>query len=593
MKWFFGQNKDDSQDYLRISYGDIEEVLEKAGIPDDKVSQVTDSLFERLNNDVKEKSVLTLDEFGSTFNNVVADLYFRATNTIQRAKQLSQFIEQNSEVGSSVKLYASYITYGAADIQLDEYKVIVSGENTDKVSEANKLIATFEDTTKIKRLIYQLAKDLVSFGDAYLEKIRDKDGKLIGLAYIPADSVYVKLNDRGIPVAYYQFIEKPLSAVDDKILLQYEAKRKVIKFEPSEIAHFNDGSVIGFSDSTVSNLIVQCRFMKLLEETLLVHRITRSRRFIVFFLDVAGKTKEQIKSAVRAFTRTIKKMFTLNIEEGEIQRERTIMPSVSDLVIPITKDSATKVQAIPSDPSATKIDDLKFYSNRITQALLTSHIFGSEKTGKEQYIQEAFFRMVRIYQKQMAFVLSDIYKEVLEQEGYKDLRVSVVFPAPDPSVEIKVIDSVVRRMMVVNQLIATTGVVPPNRWIVEYVFKDLTMLEVEQLVNMLLYAEKEQNKAAEGNEYPTVFQQNEETENAPQEEFLAQSTNAFDLANEENKDLFSTNTAYGDFFSHLFELKRTNEAVNEKTTKQSDLVSARLTQSIKLAMDYLKLLQDK
>jgi len=582
MAWLFGHsNKDESSEFIKVKFEDLEDVLEKAGMESEKVTDVVDSLYNKLGDKVQEKTLLDYDEFSAFASTNLADIYYRGTNSIQRAQQLSKFIEDNSDVGGSIRLYASYITYGAADIQLDEYKVVLSGKDTDKVKSATELVNSFEDTTKIKRLIYQLAKDLVSFGDAYLEKIYDKDGKLIGLAYIPTKSVYVQLDDKGVPIAYYQFLDKMPKEINQSMLFTYETKKQVIKFMPNEIAHFNDGSVIGFSDSTVNNLLVQCRFMKLLEETLIIHRITRARRFIVFFLDVTGKTKEKIRRAVRNFTNTIKKMFTLNIHEGQIESERSITPSISDLVIPVTKDNATKVQTIPSDPSATKIDDLKFYSGKITQALLTSHVFGQEKSSKDDYIQQAFFRMVRIYQKQISFILKDIYEEVLEQAGYDDLRISVIFPSPDPTVELKIIDSVVRRMMVVNQLIATTGIVPPNNWIVEYVFKDMTMIETEQLINMLNYAQKEQNKAAEGNEYPTIFEgEDEDNEENTNNAFQTSNSNTFSLNDNQN------NTEAGtQFFNHLFDLKSNNAfTVQEKYAKE---YLQRTDEILKLSMQLL------
>ena len=578
---FLKPNKEEPETVAEIDLSSLEQKLLSDGFDNESVSKIVNTLHDELITQVEEKTVLTYDDIFGFVEKSIDSLYMRASNKIAQAKHLKEFIEQNPEIGGSVKLYASYIVYGAADIQLDEYKVVLSGQDTQKVEQAQQLIDQFNRKSKIKRYLYLIAKDVVALGDAYLEKIRDDQGKLIGVGYLPAETVYPIVDSKGVIQYFYQIprVNNP-EGLNQKVVYEYYTQNKALKFEPDEVIHFNDGSVVGFNDSPINNLLVQCRFLKLLEESILIHRVTRARRFILFFLDVTGKTKKEIRTAITKFTNTVKKIFNLNIDQGQIERERALMPSVSDLVIPITKGSETKVQTIPSDPSATKIDDLKFYTNRITTTLLTSHVFSPERTGKEDFVQQAFFRLVRIYQKQLSFALQDVYRELLDDYGFDDIEVSILFPSPDPSVELKIVDTVVRRMMVVNQLIATTGVVPPNRWIVEYVFKDMTMLEVKQLINMLDYAQKQQNQTAEGNEYPSLFQQGEQ-EAQPEES-----------AQTESEQPEKQENPFSNLSDQLVNALYSNsQPVIEQTKDQGSSVTSFLDRSnkvIELAMKYLE-----
>lgn len=500
----------DPSEFVEVQLDVLKSRLQQEGLSEDTSSEIVSNLEKALTEKVTEKSIISYEDFYNTVQQSIEQLYITVEDRLRLARELKNFVENNPEVNNSIKLYASYIVYGSAEIQLDEYKVILSGKDVELVKQAEEYITQWEKKSKIRRTIYLCAKDLVSYGDSFLEKIMDSSKRIVGVNYIPSYTMLAKVRPSGKVDKFYQVIDKHLKFVDVydmnglSVLL---TDKKVVEFEPYEIIHFNDGSSIGFTDSPIKNLLVQWKFLKLLEEALLIHRLTRARRFIIFFLDVTGKTKKEIRKAITNFTNKVKRLFRFDLNQGEMQSDRSMIPASSDLVIPVTKESATKVQTVPSDPSATKIDDLKFYINRVTTNLFTSHIFSSERNGKEEFVQKAFMRMVRILQKQMIYTLEDLYTEILFQAGYKDISVSIQFPSPDTTEEIKVIDAVVRRMMIVNQLIATMGIVPPTKWIINYVFKDMSQFEVKQLIEMLEYAQKQQEKEAEGEEYPSLFEE--------------------------------------------------------------------------------------
>jgi hypothetical protein len=495
--------------------------LTSEGIAEEQASHIVSNLKDHVQDVVNEKTTMTHDDFMDAVTSDIKNAYSFPENRTMAAAELERFIRTNPEVSNSIKLYASYIIYGAADVALDEYRVVISGGNTSQVQEAEKDIRKWEHTSRIRQTLFPVAKELVSYGDAFLEKIYyGSDTNLAGVSFIPSKTMHTKVNSMGHAVKYYQILENGLVLTDNMFAITSTdfagtpsistllSDKRVVEFERREIAHFNDGSAIGMQDTTFYNLIVLWKFLKMLEESLIIHRVTRARRFVVFFLDVTGKTGKEIRASVSAFTGKLKQIFRFDFSRGIKTADRSTLPASSDLVIPITKDSATKVQTIPSDISATKLDDLKFYLNRVTTNLFTSHIFSEQKTNKEEYVEKAFMRMVRIYQKQMQFTLRDLYEEVLEGKGYKDLQVEILFPSPDTQQEIKIVDTIVRRMMIVNQMIATLGVVPPNKWVVNYVFKDLSQFEVTELIALLEFEKEKRENTAEGEEYPSLFEEN-------------------------------------------------------------------------------------
>lgn len=521
---------------------------------------------------VTEKAHLSYDEFTTAIENKVHGLHLMPMNRTAACKEVETFVRQNPEVSNSVRLYASYITFGSAEIKLEEYRTVFNSKNPERVKQAEEYINRWENSTKIKRKIFLLAKDIMPYGDAFLEKIYT-NGKISGISYIPAKTMQIKVSRQGHPLKYFQIVDQATHFADDEIDTSTAPldERTVIEFETKEIVHFNDGSSLGVTDTPLYNLVVLWKFLKMLEEAMLIHKMTRARRFIVFFLDVTGKTKKEIRSSVSNFTSGIKSLFKMDLKKGDILSDTSSIPASSDLVIPVHKDSATKVESIPSDPSATQIQDLKFYLNRLTTNLLTSYIFSNDvKTGKEDVIEKAFMRMVRIYQRQMEYSLEDLYMEVLQQGGFDDVSAKIIFPPPDANQEIKIIDTIVRRMMIVNQLTGSLGSAPPIKWVVNYAFKDLTQFEIKELIQLM---EEEAKKALEEQsseeEMQSVFDSEKEG-----------STNA----QESIDDIYGT-----DIDASILNLIAThkNQNVFEKAVQSAANKSRE--DALKLGLEYLKI----
>jgi len=376
----FGNKKD-----REINPEALTEVLsqENDDISKDKIAEIVAQVSENYNK-VTEKTEMTYDDFLGDISDKVATIYNQPQNRLKFCEVVSNFISENPEAFNSVRIYASYICYGSIELKLDEYKVSYVNEDINKIRKATKIIDSFEKTSRIKRLVYLIASEVVKYGDAFLEKIRD-NGRLKAVAYLPSKDVIFKVDKLGNPSEFYQVVRNEYENVDNVRIFKDMENGKGVKFEKDEIVHFNDGTPAGFADNPFSTLAFIWKSLKLIEESLLIHRVTRARRLIVFFLDVTGRTKEQIRKSVNTFVNKLTSIFRINTDDGTMNRNKSVIKQGNDIVIPVSKDSKSKVQVIPSDTSATNITDVQFYHNRLMQNMLTTHIFGNEKTGKEEY----------------------------------------------------------------------------------------------------------------------------------------------------------------------------------------------------------------
>ena len=452
--------------------------------------------------DVSEKSEFTFEDTPFALTHSISNYMVKPQeDRLSICSEIDMLIGNYPEALQSVRIYASTITYGSPEFKLDEYKWVLNKLNKDVTDEmlegAKKFLYRYEKECGIKRLIYMVSRDLVKYGDAFLEIIR-KDDKIVSFAYIPSNSVYIEIDSFGNPKRYYQIKKTSLSNYKDLIKKGKIKENEIIVFEKSEILHFNDGSFIGASDSSFKSLIPIWRAYCLLEQSLVIHRVTRSRRYVVFFVDVSGKDRKEVKKSIRAFVSKLRSFFTFDVNSGIKYNYKSSIKTGEDLVIPVTKNSATKMQIIPADTGAHKIDDLNFFHKRLLNILFTEHLFGDKKNAKNPDIDKAFNRIIRVYQRQLSWILEDVYTKILNENGYDNIEVSILFPTPDSEEETKLVDTLVRRLLLINQLTSVLGQTLPFTWVINYVFQDLTMAQLEELKELLL---KQQEEPSEDREY--------------------------------------------------------------------------------------------
>jgi hypothetical protein len=547
---------------------------------DDVVEKITSKLVEGLQKSF-EQYVSSIEsntddiDFGA-FNvleeqikNLTPEI-FRTSSRRELCKTIKQFVRNYPEVYNSIRLIASYIVYGSSDISIEEYKsypLTLSSETPKEDLElAQKILSKFEKDSRIKEYMFKIAIDLIECQDAFLELIKNKEGKIVNVKYLPTETIEIELDRLGNPVRYIQILnldEIPRFA-DNKDYSQLDYLKEhygdfvkierredidnpyvEIIFNKDEILHFNDGSRVGVSDNPLVSMIIMWKFLRMVEEALVIHRITRARRFMIFFLDITGKTKEKALYHIRNFTNKLKNIFSIDLSTSSLIGKNSIVKSALDLVIPITKDSATKVQTIPSDPSASKIEDLKFYLNRILTNLMTSWVFYPERTGKEDIQKEAMIRMVKIYQKHMSYTISRLYEKILTERGLKNMSVEVLFPNPDSEAEVKLTDVAVRRMMLISQLSAIVGTSLPVDYILEFVFKDFSTNEVRQLIEII----KETQRQSENQELGAIFGAKEQTDL-----ILPDFTKVAELHNQTNDKSFEQSKNKSDILIQLFKI---------------------------------------
>ncbi|MEM4958596.1 MAG: portal protein, partial [Nanopusillaceae archaeon] len=474
---------------VNILKNSLSEVLNDDAVVESIVNRVIDLSQKREKSSIEKRyiSESELISIVEEYANNISQYTFR--NRIDLCKEVDDIISQSPELFNAVRLYASYIVFGASSIKIDQYKyILVSRKGSDDYVEIEKdlekarnILDEFENKSEIKKIIYEIAKDLIKYGDAFLEIIRDNNKKIINVAYIPSNRVLIFTDEFGRVKKIAQVL-KDISILNEMDIFSKKENKDIVLFEKGEFLHFDDRTPAGISDNPFLNIAKLWRLIKILEQSLVVYKVGRAKRLISFFVDVSNKTEEEVRKYIEAFKRKLQAVFSIDTKSGDIYSNNVNLSIGQDLIIPIRGNSKTRIEAIQADTSQRYSEEILPFYQRLLNNLFVNWAIGIQRTGKEDLEKEAFLRLVKIYQSSIAEKLTKLYQKILEQNNINTVKVLIEFPSPETEMDVKIVDAILRRIMVINQVISIIGTPIPIEWIIKYAFKDLSYYEIDELI---------------------------------------------------------------------------------------------------------------
>jgi len=412
------------------------------------------------------------------------------------------------EIHSAVTKIADTICYGSGLSELEQYNILIvqkeyysfkkqlenseilnenlflkldlleqQNQNDPIIAEAYEKIEEWEERTNIKELIYDITIDLVKYGDAFLEKSKKGDEYY----YLPSNEIIWELDKTGKPIKYWQ--------------VKMEDKKEL---NPKNIIHFST-AVVPPGETMLYPLIRNWRYLKILEDAIIINRITRATMKLIFKIDVTGKSSTKAKLYLMKFAEKLKQKTQINIKEGMIQGDYSGLRDFLDIILPVTKDSATDVQSISGDSSLQRVDDVQLMQRRLLAALdiPKAYLNFEEATRNRSIIDRIetnFARTIRKYQRKLILGLKKIYKDVLSDIDWNKYKLIIEFPSP--SIVDEQIKSEVqqRKTLVINNLYNVLPTTLPIEFIINYVFKELSLAEKYKLIKALTDKLNKNNK---------------------------------------------------------------------------------------------------
>lgn len=311
-------------------------------------------------------------------------------------------------------LMKRYIDYENMDDYPDTHRALNTYADESTASDFQRDMSMWVDTTDdyLKAVLVDLyhgrlrvdtdlwsnCRELCRYGNSYAEKIITDKG-VIGLGFMPAPSVRRLLDVRGNTLGFaqdptmrfsYQGEDFETLVKGGKLAGQrHQSYGGAMFFEPWEVVHWrlrmkHMHSIYGHSVLEPARWV--WRRLAILEDAVLIYRLTRSPERYAFFVDVGNLPVSEASQYVEKTRARIKKKKFYNQQAGGIDLRHNPLSQSDDFWLPTRggKDS-TRIEPL-SGLSYQSMDDINYFREKlqIATGIPAHHMgYGGEAVSKQ------------------------------------------------------------------------------------------------------------------------------------------------------------------------------------------------------------------
>jgi len=338
----------------------------------------------------------------------------------------------------------------------DDGHVIEIECNNKKVKEELEFLFYHRDMLNVNRRMWSWAKNLFIFGDFFLELIMNPDNPKDGILKVlplPPESMFRIETTKGKIVEFQQTKEgpdfqaltrAPVTQATEAELMQSTA----LRFHPDQVVHMRIGedrrTFYPYGVSLIEAARGPAHQLRLMEDAMVVYRLTRAPERRVFYIDVgqlppfkAEAFMERMKDLLRK-----KKVSNSRNQLGGASgvEERWHAPAQDeDFWVPIRPNTNTRIETLPGAQNLGEIDDAVYFRNKLYTALQFPKNYLTQEDPSQTRITLSvqdvkFARTVERLQSPMEDGMMEIARRHLvlrgfPEEHYDDLKIKLTAPS--------------------------------------------------------------------------------------------------------------------------------------------------------------------
>lgn len=432
--------------------------------------------------------------------------------------QFSMFEKDSAETADRKVRYAYYremdkmeFVHRALEIVSDDASQNNNDGNVLKIysddEESKKILENlFFERLDINNELWSVVYETCKMGDNFYEVIVDdykKPKKIIYLRYLePTKVERVEENGRLSHFVYKRYSTE-LETLTSAISTLKREEDIIYKLQPWQIIHFKieDKEKLPYGCSLLDAGVGTYRKLSLLEDVMLVYRISRAPERRVFYIDVGNLNKLE----ARQFLERIKNQYraaSFIDEQGNINKKAHVLSVTSDIFVPIREGSqGTKIEALAGGQGLESIDDMKYFRDKILRTMnIPAAYMGDEadrSRGSLSQLDIKFSRFIERIQSQIIKGLNKIAALELFFQGAKktdlnDFELELTPPSNIKEItEIDLINQKMGLLQTIQQL---------NVFSTEWMLKNIMRFSDKEIADILLYKKLEQGETPQGAE---------------------------------------------------------------------------------------------
>ena len=292
---------------------------------------------------------------------------------IRRYREISQYSDCDSAIDDITnEAIVSEEDSAPVEIVLDDVKLSASIKTkiTDEFKQVLSLLKfdqrghdIFRSWYIDGRLYYQILVDEANTKNGIAElrqvdprKIRkiknvQKEKNPTGVEIIKNIEEYYLYNDKGISEGGMQGIKLPLDS---------------IIYTPSGVTDSNSGLMLSYLHKAIK-IVNQ---LKMMEDALVIYRISRAPERRIFYVDVGNLPKQKAEQYVNDIMNKFRNKVVYDATTGEVRDDRKHMSLMEDFWMPRREGGkGTEITTLPGGQTLGQIEDIEYFQDKLYQAL--------------------------------------------------------------------------------------------------------------------------------------------------------------------------------------------------------------------------------
>jgi len=332
------------------------------------------------------------------------------------------------------------------------FKVLTAN---DEIREEVEFLLLHRKMLNMNRQGWTWFKNLCIAGDWFVEMVINPDNPKEGIYRampLPPETMYRIETVKGKMIEYQQSKEGPdyQAIVRGPVTGQNEMELNqttAIRFAPSQIVHFRIGddrkTFYPYGQSLIEPARGPAHSLRLMEDAMVVYRLTRAPERRVFYIDVGQLPPFKAEAFIDRLKDQFRKRKVTSGRgtPGANSVEERWQPPAQDedYWLPIRPNSNTRIDTLPGAENLGEIDDAVYFRNKLLTSLnFPKNYFNNEDPGATRITLSAqdvkFARMIERLQSHFEDGILEMAEHHLHlrgypEESYQDLKIKMTAPS--------------------------------------------------------------------------------------------------------------------------------------------------------------------
>ena len=419
----------------------------------------------------------------------------RELNRKKRYKEYEE-MDEYPEIGAAFDIYADDSTQK----NIKHARWTIDSDNSLVVEEVDDLFRRI----KMDRLLWDITRNTVKYGDCFVEMILNIEKPKEGLKKIkilnPNFILRVE-NEYGYLKEFIQEVPDDTSVQGYNDLYMGQKILRYIHLDKNQIVHFrlhsSDPNYYPYGKSIAFLCHRIFRSLKMMEDAMLIYRLTRAPERRIFYVDVGSLPTSKAEMYIERLKEKFKKEKFYNTQRGTVDARFNPLSTDEDYFVPTRGAQGTKIDTLPGATNLSEIEDVRYYRDKLLAALKIPKDYMVEKDQSPErkanlsQLDVKFARVIQRVQKNVEVGLENLAKRHLQLKGFpagviRKLRIHL--PEPSDMSEKRKLDIDEQRLRIVQ------GIAQLGMFAKEAIYKEWFQMTDVEVAKMKRELKKDQEE---------------------------------------------------------------------------------------------------